>query len=1093
VKNIYKKLLSMQAMAVTMLLFALSLAVATFVENDYDTNTAKALVYQAKWFEFLLIYLLAILVANMLKFKMHKNLLSMKFIFHASFVIILLGAAVTRYFGFEGTLHIREGQTENRLSSAVPYLQVKVEDGKVTSLYEKPLLFSKLSSNHFNDTFSNGKHSVELELAEYTASAEYVYSQDPKSDKGLVELTMIGNQGREDISLTEGSFTHANGYVIDFDSKQTFSKPTVRFYFKDGEIHVEHKEAIQTLNMDTRVSGSLNAYNDTVLMPRTLHTIGDKQSGTSFVMRSFLTKARKQLVSMEDQVRSRNGKRYPDALKLNIESNGKTKELLVFGYASRIGKFSNPIEVGGLRVSVNYGAKRILLPFSVKLKDFELERYPGSMAPSSYASEVVLIDNEKNIKQDYRIYMNHVLDHRGYRLFQSSYDQDEMGTVLSVNYDFWGTWITYIGYLLLAFGLFGSFVVKKGRFNNIKRELEKIRAERAALASILVAVLLTGFAPTSLKAEPKLDKEGFMKLLKPVDLDHAKAYGRLLTQGEGGRLEPMELLARKILRKISKRDTFEGMPAIQVVLSIMNNPRTWFALPLIKVDDKQVAERLGLPAKMKYASFNAFYPAKMKGRYLFEMDVDEANRKAPKNRNQYDKKLLKIDERVHITQMISQGFLFKIFPKENDKAQKWYDLYGALGSLMQAEQQASAQKRQAMNIQGNQRVPVSAEDIQAVYPHNADFTLKQSWLIKELFYNYFTSVSKAQQNGDWTDANSALAKIADYQKFAGAAIYSSDFIISMEIMYEKIEIFYWLTFAFIIVGLWLLVVAFVGIIKPKMNLSLISKTGFYTLVFFFTLYTLGLIARWMISGHAPWSNGYEALVFIGWATMVAGFLVSKNSLLTLAATAMLTGITLFVAILSDFDPQITNLVPVLKSYWLTIHVSMITSSYGFLGLAFLLGFISLFLFISLNDNNAKRISLTVKELNRVAEMAVMMGLVLLTVGNFLGGVWANESWGRYWGWDAKETWALISILIYATVAHLRYIPKMYTDFRYSVILVVSYASILMTFFGVNFYLSGLHSYAKGDAVPVPTWVYYAIVTVILLILAAAYKKNRFVK
>ena len=1092
--KITKKLFSMQAMAVAMLIFALSLAIATFVENDYGTNTAKALVYQARWFEFLLIYLVAILINNMIKFKMYKKILSMKFIFHTAFIIIFVGAAVTRYFGFEGVLHIREGETENRMTSAVPYLQLSVTDKGVTSSYEKSMLFSKLSNNHFENDFSNGKHEVTLELLDYVPSADYAVKEDLVNGKGILELTLLGKKGREDITLSAGESHEANGYIIDFGSKKAFKKPTVHFFSDNGLLYMKHSEKIETLSMDTRKQKLVKASTKTLVTTRILHTIGDEKTGTRFVLRNFYEKASQQLISMEDKVRSRQGTSYPDALKLKVTVKGQSKTMLLFGQANAIGE-SKSVEVAGLKIAVNYGAKVIRLPFAIHLKDFELERYPGSNAPSSYASDVILLDKEAGIKEPYRIYMNHVLDHKGYRLFQSSYDQDELGTVLSVNYDFWGTWITYIGYILLALGLFGSFFTKKGRFNNIKKELDKIRQQRAALPAILAAFMLLSFSPTSLKAADKtvMDREAFMKALNPVDADHAKAYGRLLTQGANGRLEPMELLARKILRKISKRDTFEKLPAMQVVLSMMSNPNLWQEIPIIKVDSKDVAKRLGLVKGRKYASFKEFYPAQMQGSYILEMDVADARQKAPKQRAQYDKTLLKIDERVHITQMVFQGLLFKIFPKENDSSQKWYDLYAVLGDLMIAEQTAINIKQQSQKTANNQRVRASKSEIEAVYNPKSEFSLDQAFTVKTLFYNYFVAVEASSKSGDWTAANDALAKVKGYQKFAGAAIYPDDYIITLEILYNDLEIFYYLMIAFLIIGLWLLVTAFIGIVKPKINLKMITKIGFGSLLFFFVLYTLGLIARWLISGHAPWSNGYEALVFIGWATLVAGFLVSKNSLLTLAATSMLAGITLFVAILSDFDPQITNLVPVLKSYWLTIHVSMITSSYGFLGLAFLLGFISLILFISLNSNNAQRISLTVKELNRVAEMAVLMGLVLLTVGNFLGGVWANESWGRYWGWDAKETWALISILIYAVVAHLRYIPKMYTDFRYAVILVVSYSSILMTFFGVNFYLSGLHSYAKGDPVPVPAWVYYAVATVIVMIIVAALKRQRFIK
>jgi len=260
---------------------------------------------------------------------------------------------------------------------------------------------------------------------------------------------------------------------------------------------------------------------------------------------------------------------------------------------------------------------------------------------------------------------------------------------------------------------------------------------------------------------------------------------------------------------------------------------------------------------------------------------------------------------------------------------------------------------------------------------------------------------------------------------------------------------------------------------------------------FFIAHTMGLALRWYISGHAPWSNGFESMTYIAWATVLAGFIFSKHSPITLAATSILAGLILFVAHLSWMNPQVTNLVPVLNSYWLSIHVSMITASYGFLSLGALLGFITLLLFVIRTDANEKHIALSIKELNAVSEMSLMIGLVMLSVGNFLGGVWANESWGRYWGWDPKETWALVSILVYAVVVHLRFIKSIYSEFNFSVISLLSFTSILMTYFGVNYYLSGMHSYAKGDPVPIPDFVpvSYAIVAIII---ALAFRNRKIV-
>jgi cytochrome c-type biogenesis protein CcsB len=264
------------------------------------------------------------------------------------------------------------------------------------------------------------------------------------------------------------------------------------------------------------------------------------------------------------------------------------------------------------------------------------------------------------------------------------------------------------------------------------------------------------------------------------------------------------------------------------------------------------------------------------------------------------------------------------------------------------------------------------------------------------------------------------------------------------------------------------------------------------LILSFISQTIGLGLRWYISGHAPWSDGYESMVYISWATVLAGFLFSKNSPITLAATSILTALILFVAHLSWLDPQISNLVPVLKSYWLTFHVSMITGSYGFLGLGALLGFLNLILFImskSSSKENNKFIALTIKELTYVAEMTLIVGLIFLTIGNFLGGVWANESWGRYWGWDSKEAWTLVTLVIYSFVVHLRFIPNLNSLYVFNIGALLAYSSVIMTYFGVNFYLSGLHSYAKGDPVPIPDFVYY-VIGIVFITIALAYKNRK---
>jgi cytochrome c-type biogenesis protein CcsB len=290
-----------------------------------------------------------------------------------------------------------------------------------------------------------------------------------------------------------------------------------------------------------------------------------------------------------------------------------------------------------------------------------------------------------------------------------------------------------------------------------------------------------------------------------------------------------------------------------------------------------------------------------------------------------------------------------------------------------------------------------------------------------------------------------------------------------------------------IIGLLMLIISFIVIFNPTIKPKKVTTFFFAVLLVLFLLHTFGMGFRWVVSGHAPWSDTYESLLYISWSAIFAGVLFFRNSLLALSAAVIVAGIFMFTANLTGIDPQITNLVPVLKSYWLTIHVSVLTASYGFFGLSALLGFITLIMFIF--RKKRKHIDENIKTITAINEISLIIGLAAITVGNFLGAIWANESWGRYWGWDPKETWSYIAIIVYVLVVHLRFIKPLATPFMFATFSLLSFSTILMTYFGVNFYLSGMHSYATGDPVPVPNWVYYILVTIVLTIVLAYKNRN----
>ncbi len=1015
-KHFFRLLGSMKTMAVLMLIFAIAIGYATFIENDYGTMTAKAEVYNALWFELLLVFLSFNLIYNIIQYKMYQKQKFLVFLFHVSFLVILLGAAVTRYIGYEGMMHIREGETSNTMVSSDSYVSISVKDAEETQMKEEPILLSKYSNNHFETTVDD----VHVNLVDYIPNAAYVLVDDPKGG-AILNLMITNAQVPTRVQLEEGSFFESSDLILDFNSGNTFTdtKEIIRITLDKGVPQMHHPMPLNFLRMDDKVSGELNASTTQKFATRTLYTAGE----TNFVLRDFMLHGSKKLASAT--IGSGMNNRESDALVFEVSSGDAIELFSVFGTAGVLGTAVSHT-IGGKKISIAYGARVIELPFSLYLKDFQLDRYPGSMSPSSYASDVVLLDKRHDITRPFRIYMNHILNYEGFRFFQSSYDMDEQGTVLSVNKDP-GTLITYIGYTMLTIGMFLSPFLLRGRYRKLNAKALKAAREHQHLAAALMMVLAM-LLTTPVQAE-KLNP--IVAEVLSFNKEHADKFGRLIVQDTAGRMKPMDTLSLEVVNKIYRSDTIMGLDANQILLGMMMAPEAWREIRMIKTSHKEINKIINIEEGVKTASFSQFFefPDTLKG-YKLGGYVDEATRKSPGKRNKFDKAVLKVDERVNIAYMAYSGALMKIWPRPNDKTHKWFATIDALKSFE----------------------TVDSEGIRAIA------------------MNYFTAIDEARQSGDWTQADEALGNIEKYQRFYGVAVYPDSMKVDLEIWYNHAQLFERLWPLYFLVGFVLLILSFIKIIKPRFQIGWASKSALVLLVLFFIAHTVGLAIRWYISGHAPWSNGYESMIYIAWATVFAGFIFAKNSPITLASTSILTGLILFVAHLNWMDPQITTLAPVLNSYWLSIHVSIITASYGFLGLGALLGFITLILFIIKNSTNECNISLSIRELNAINEMSLIIGLILLTVGNFMGGVWANESWGRYWGWDPKETWALVTILVYAVVIHLRFIKALYSEFTYSVISLLAFTSVIMTYFGVNYYLAGMHSYAKGDPVPIPDFV-----------------------
>jgi len=1040
---VLKQVFSMKSAIILLLFFGFFSGVATFVENDFGVETSWALIYTSWWFELLQVALGVVLLYNMFRYKIYTLDKLPSFLFHISFVIILIGSGVTRYFGFEGTLHVRNGMEENNVLSSSAFIQASaLKDGKPYS-YSKPQLISRIGGNNFSFSFDVGGDNAVVKFKEYLPNATKKVVDDPTGIP-MISMMLSGYGESLSVALKEGESYETSDYIFSFNAKPTQSaKEVIAFTLEDGKFYFTSKSKIAWFKMAENKRGEYEADKKQDFITGQLYTIGN----INFAPRYIGLKGQEKVV--EDKTPMAKGM-ASSAVVATVTFKGETKEVAMFGQGK--GSQGEPTKtmIAGVPFIFEWGSQIFALPFSIKLNEFQLDRYPGSMSPMSYASEVEVVDAEKGVQMPFRIYMNHVLDYRGFRFFQSSYDQDEKGTILSVNNDP-GKFPTYLGYLLLSLGLLLNLLNPKSRFRKLAALVQK---DMSKMKSILLALFM-GFALMQGSSLHAYTTEEYLAFLKQYDVKHADKFGRVLVQSVDGRIKPIDTVSIELLNKIYGSSTFEGMSANQVALSMMSSPAEWQSLPIIKVFHPELKKLIGVPENQKYASFNDFFEKEGDHAYKLTKFSEEANRKKPALRNQFDKDILKVDERVNICYMVYTGEVFKMIPKQNDMSKRWF-----------APQEA------VMN-----------------------FSKQEGDEVRALLGGYFDAISEGLEKNSWEGANKAVEKLQSYQEQYGSEIIPSESRIKAEIFFNHAKIFERLTPVYLLSGLVLLCFIFAKMLKPTLRIATVTKIVFAINVIAFLTHTAGLGLRWYISTHAPWSDGYESMIYIAWALAFAGIFFSRQSVISLALTSILTGVTLFVAHLSWMDPQITNLVPVLKSYWLNIHVSVITASYGFFGLCAILGLFTLILFILRDKNASKRnqeIDRNIIEATRINEMAMILGLSLLTIGNFLGGVWANESWGRYWGWDPKETWALVSILFYAAVVHFRFIPKLSSPFVFAVASTVTFASIIMTYFGVNFYLSGMHSYAAGDPIPVPPFVYYTIV-IVSLIIAFAYPKREMAK
>lgn len=1049
-KKISSILFSTRLTAILFLVFATAMATATFLDASSETSPTpytRTLIYNAWWFEAIMGLFMVNFIGNIFRYRLLRKEKWATLVFHLAFILIILGAYITRYISYEGVMNIREGATENTILSSDTYLKVFIDGdykidgvGQRLNVTPRKVMFSEKLDTDFEINPSYNKQEVNIRVTDFIKNAKEGLIPSDDGDAYL-KIVEAGSGQRHDHFIKKGDIVDVHNVLF------AFNNPTdgaINIGFKNGEYTIKTPFEGQYMRMADQQKGMVLSDSIQPLHLRSLY----QMANMAFVFPEPVTKGTFGIIKAD-----KNQPTHQDAITVEVSSNNETKIIEVLG-GKGVVVAPKLAEVGGLKVYVSYGSKEYKLPFSITLNDFIADKYPGTQKSYAAFKSKVTVNLSKTKFYDYELFMNHILDEGGYRFFQSGFDPDEKGTILSVNHDFWGTWITYVGYFFLYLGLLAILFDRNTRFASLKKMLQKIKKKKSELTLLLFLIFsISGFSQEQASHSFRNNKETLDSIIKvnAVSKEHAEVFSRLLLQ-DNGRMKPIDTYSSELLRKISGDKTYEGLNANQVFVSMLQFPRLWLETPIIKLTrgNDSIREIIGVPKNNKYIKILDLLDEK--GRNKLEPYLEEATK--TNTPNQFQKDFIKTYEKSYLLNQALSGSLLKIFPLIDDSNNKW----------------------------------ISSSEIT-----EANYKKEDSAFVRNVLPYYFETINEARKTGDYKVPNQLLEGIANFQKKYGSKVMLSEDKINAELFYNKADIFNRMVHYFSMFGILMFVFIIIQIFNQKKGIYKIINIFKYLIWLLFIILTFGLILRWYISGHAPWTNAYESMVYVAWATVLFGLTLGRKSNLTIASTAFVASIILWAAHQSWVDPQIATLVPVLNSYWLMIHVAIIVASYGPFTLGMILAITSLLLMLLTNNKNFNKMNINIKELTIITEMALTVGLVMLTIGNFLGGQWANESWGRYWGWDPKETWALISIMIYAFVIHMRLVPGLRGRWTFNVAAILAFSSIMMTYFGVNFYLTGLHSYASGDKPITPSFVWYSVGFIFLLSGFAYLKYKKFYK
>lgn len=589
--------------------------------------------------------------------------------------------------------------------------------------------------------------------------------------------------------------------------------------------------------------------------------------------------------------------------------------------------------------------------------------------------------------QEIKVSMNNIGSFNGYRFIQSGYDSDMQGTTLGVYHDPWGIGITYTGYALLFISLIATMVSKKTRIRHLYRKALSLQGAKAWAVTALLAV--SSFA-TSANAQ---------EMVK-IDGDIADDFGKICVL-YNSRITPINTVATSFVTKLCGKPTWDGLSSNQVFAGWIFDVPYWETVKMIEIKEKKAQELLGINGK--WASFDDFWDN------YNNYKLDAPLKKAYKDGDtKLQKQLRDADEKFNIIRMLYGGEMLKMFPYAGKQGHmQWFAPGQPLGNLKLDEKELVFIKK------------------------------SMDYLAESII------------TGDKARAEEIAKKIYSYQHVRGKAVVPTKFRIYTETFGNKTNAQRLPVMLYLTLSLLLAIVSTLSLNNGKQKKTRLVSSVLTWVMLIHT--TLLLALRWFVSGHLPMSNGYETMQFMAWATLIVTLVMQKRFLPVKQFGPLLSSFALLVAMITDGNPQITQLMPVLQSPLLSVHVMVIMFSYALFGLTALIGLQGLIAHHRKQEEKEQQLA-------ALSQFLLYPAVALIAIGIFIGAIWANVSWGRYWSWDSKETWALITMLIYSAPLHadIKWLRKAQHMHIY---MLLAFLSVLMTYFGVNYFLSGMHSYA----------------------------------